>query len=229
MAKTARERQVQWLAKMKEQLRCVACGRQDERTIKGLVKCAVCAEKDKEWYRRSKKQSPEKYAQKNVEKQDWRKQLRENHLCVDCSQQDAFTLGGRPKCEACTKKDAKRKELWRADNRELAKTRVATIRRKWVEGHKCSACGHPLPFDYSFKTCQRCREHGKERKDERAWKDNPDRIKRGTPGICYICVKRPVMDGKKMCKVCYEQRLPISLANVKKAQEKNANHIWRKL
>lgn len=228
MALTVREKQVRWLQKMKEQHRCNVCGRQDERTLKGMVKCAICAERDKASYRRRKELHPEVFQKKNAEQQLWRKQLRENHLCVDCSKQDAFTLGGRPKCAACAEKDAKRHKIWRIDNPEKYKESLAAIRSRYISQHRCTVCGRALPFDYMYRTCQWCREHKRQQKDERTWRQNPDRIKRGTPGMCYFCVKRPVMEGKKICRKCYEERLPIMLANVKKAQEKNANHIWRK-
>ena len=214
---------------MKAQHRCVRCGSQDVRTLAGLVTCAACSEKDKIYYHNRRLKEPEKIKAKNVDRQAWRKMLHEAHLCVDCKQMDAYTLNGRYKCAVCAEKEAQRKRKWRAENSNRSREISTKYRQLWSESGRCSRCGHKLPFGYTYKMCERCRKQTSRNNEERRWAENPDRIKRGTPGICWLCVKRPVMEGKKICRECYDRILPISLQNIKKAQENNKEHFWRRL
>ena len=213
--------------KRKDNKLCVECGKQDNRTLQGLTRCTECSERAKEYYKRCKEKNPDSFKNKNADKQKWRELLRKNHLCLDCKKMDAYTLNGRPKCAECAEKDALRHKKWRTENREKSKAISAEYHQRYINEKRCSRCGSKLPSDYFHKMCYRCRVECREYKDEQRWIKNPDRIKRGTPGICYICVKRPVMEGKKICQQCYDQRLPIALENIKKAQANNGKHIWR--
>lgn len=68
--------------KLKEQHRCLCCGKQDERTLVGYVACTKCVERQRQ------------YRQK-------RKSL---HLCLKCGTQDERTLAGKTCCAFCSKR-----------------------------------------------------------------------------------------------------------------------------
>ena len=222
------ERGKQYREKMKREQRCFLCGAQDERTLIGLTRCGICTEKDKQRFVKWGETHPEEYAKRLADQKEWRKQLKEHHLCVDCRKQDAFTLGGRPKCAECAAKDSarvlKKRRLDPKPNRDSAKAR----RQLWRDEHKCSRCGHPLPNDYSYRTCWLCREKCRIAREARRWRQNPDRNKRGMPGVCWQCVKRPVMEGKKLCEECYNAKLPLILKAAEIAHANNRSHIWRR-
>jgi hypothetical protein len=226
---TKAETQRKRVARMKEQHRCTRCGNQDARTLDGKILCAACAEREKEAYRRRRAENPESFQAQNADKREYMHLLRDLHVCKSCKRQDAFTLNGRAYCAECAAKNAERKRKWRGENPEESRARSRQSREKYAMENRCTVCGKPLPYMCGFKTCASCREHSRQLRAEKRWRENPDRFIRGTPGICYRCVKRPVMEGKKVCKQCYESGLPVAMANLEKANVSNMEHPWRRL
>ena len=99
------------------------------------------------------------------------------------------------------------------------------IKFRYEHEHKCKQCGKPLPTNYKFKRCDKCRAYNA--KANAKYRKNlygivPDRLEEGQ---CFMCNKQPAMEGKRMCKACYEQRLPIAMANLEKTR--GVNHPWR--
>jgi len=230
MKKPMSEKAAEYLRRMKEQRKaehkCTNCGNQDERTLKGLTRCQVCADRYRQYYLKRRKEHPEVFSEANEVSKEWRRTLIANHVCVICRGQDAYTLNGRPMCAECTAKENERKNQWRQKNLQAGRETAKLIRSRWIAEHKCSRCGRSLPNDCRFKMCAYCRNECRIRADERRWRENPDRNKRGMPGICWQCNKRHVIEGKGLCEECYEMKL----YHLSKAREtiKKDDHVWKK-
>ena len=67
------------------------------------------------------------------------------------------------------------------------------------------------------KTCIECltysRRKAQERRREKGQKPWDMRCQ---DGVCFVCGAKS-MEGKRMCKSCYDKRVPISIENLKKA------------
>lgn len=122
--------------------------------------------------------------------------------CQDCPYQDCIW-------EPRNRKPRTAEQVKRADELQRMK------RRERAESGRCTYCGRPLP-DRNFKLCAVCRMRRREYERER-------RIQMGvfprTEGICWRCNKRPVLQGKRYCKVCYEKQVTIAMKNLEKARE----------
>ena len=139
------------------------------------------------------------------------------NMCVNCGNQDAYTFGGRALCQNCAEKEALRKKQ---RDKSLRQAQRKTLRQKHIENHECVVCGKLLPKDYKYKSCTQCRVYNKLR--QRTDKT----FTRGEYGVCYLCNKEQAMDGKRLCKKCYEKIVVVSLQNLTKVNLKK--HIWKK-
>ena len=94
----------------REQKRCIRCGAQDERTLRGLCRCEKCAKKLADYKsRRNKSRRKENGTDpSNGYRDKYREKCREEHRCIDCGKQDERTLSGHPNCTVC---QAKRIEM----------------------------------------------------------------------------------------------------------------------
>lgn len=122
--KNKNERKKVLAAEYKAQKRCICCGRQDERTLQGLTRCADCREKQrvsKEKYRKTHKAQNDEYREK------YREKCRAEHRCVDCGKQDARTLAGHSACYECLRK---RTERTRRSRQTLKTKRDKTLLHK---------------------------------------------------------------------------------------------------
>lgn len=157
---------------------------------------------------------------------EFRRMRKRAGVCRDCGKQDAYTLGGRTYCFDCAEKQmlAKRKARENPEKREKMLESHRQMQNRYEEEHRCKLCGKPLSESYHYKRCVRCRKRqARAVKKSREKKYGIPNI-RGENGICYMCNKYPVMQGKRVCKKCYEYRLPIALSNLKKTR---INHPWR--
>lgn len=159
------------------------------------------------------------------DKKEYRKELYDyctkHHICHNCYTKDAFTENGRALCAECTQKanEYKRLHTNKQHRNELRKE----LRKKRIENHECAECGTKLADDYSYKTCQKCRE-----KKRRAYlKQHPNAFTRGKIGLCWLCNKKPMYEDKKTCKECYEKLSKACIEHNKNMG--NKNHIWRKM
>lgn len=158
---------------------------------------------------------------------EWKDKLKANHLCVNCKQTDAYTLAGRRLCAECAGRAAEKVSRKRQTDeayRLQAVQRTQEWRKRKAEEHCCPRCGKKLPNEYDKSLCTECLAYARKRNEKirrekglRTWE------MRNEDGTCYICGK-PAIEGKRMCKECYESRLPSMMRNLAKAWENNA---WR--
>ena len=90
--------------KLKEQHRCLCCGKQDERTLVGYVACTKCVERQRQY----------------------RKKRKSLHLCLKCGTQDERTLAGKICCAFCSKRQ---KLLYREKCKEFYEKKKAITER----------------------------------------------------------------------------------------------------
>ncbi len=130
---------------------------------------------------------------------------KENHLCVQCHKQDAYTLSGQVRCYECSQKNKERCKKNHCKNREKEKIQK---KRKYDESEAqglCVTCNKRKAID-GFKQCPICR--GKGRKRYRAWADKNGIVPREDfdySNLCYTCHKGTQLEGKKLCASCYEK------------------------
>ena len=104
---------------------------------------------------------------------------RKLHMCIQCVDQDAYTLRGRSRCAECVRK-----------NTEYCRTK---------RGYQPAK----LP----------------EERPEKPWKNSP----RGANGYCWQCNKRPSMDGRRLCRECYE----VKVNNIRILNGRRFSHVQR--
>lgn len=142
----------------------------------------------------------------------WRK---DHHCCVDCGEQDAYTLSGRSRCYDCAEKknirdcDSKKKELRRDKEADYQKKRHDYR----IENHLCTICGTKLPpSNYPYVTCQTCRAKSRSKQEQRR-RDSGiiPREEYSIYGLCAMCGlpasdKLTKWSGEKrrVCDSCYE-------------------------
>ena len=159
--------------------------------------------------------------------QNWKENRAYKHRrkrCVRCGEIDAFTLAGRQSCAVCCEKQAEYYEQNRERIKAQRKERAAWYKANGI----CPRCGKPN--DSNFESCAECRDKKKFYQRIRRQKMNvPSEVNwpRGDNGICYICNKRPKVEGKRVCEICCGKLM----ASLEKANalHDNSGHIWRKL
>lgn len=147
-----------------------------------------------------------------------RASLKRLGLCMWCGKEDAYTMSGRSMCADCCEKmkESHEKFYSNPENAEKKRQHARDVRRKRKEEGRCVACGVKLPENYSYTRCNKCL--AKERGYDRKGKRNTDI--RGTL-VCFQCAKNPPIEGKKLCKECYNKKLKIlEKAHKRKAELK---------
>ncbi len=145
-------------------------------------------------------------------------------LCVKCKKQDAYTLNGRAYCAECIKKkNAQERERY-AHNKTKEHEKSRKVKERLKSERKCVNCHKPLQIWESHVQCSKCLAKRRRESSERRIKNRifPKQILREN-GICNLCCKNPVVDGKKVCAECLE----ILVKNLKNANRDNVSHIWR--
>jgi len=135
--------------------RCTACGKQDERTLRGNTRCFECYDKRKEQAERAKgteKHRDQTHARCGKAKEQ-RQQRAEQKLCTNCGKPLAVLDAGYKQCCECRAKERKRK----------AKHFKPKNRARWPEMGLCWQCAAPLdPTLQSWhgksKLCPKCYE-----------------------------------------------------------------------
>jgi hypothetical protein len=147
---------------------------------------------------------------------EYRSMCKRLKVCVYCLCQDAYTLAGRSACFDCAEKYAKRrKEKYSAIDRSAYRKE---LRQRHIANHECTVCGKKLPQEYKYKTCKGCMAYNKLRQR------TSETFSRGKYGLCWTCNKQPAIQGKGLCKDCYDRQLSI----LRKIPI-NKNHKWRNL
>lgn len=155
--------------------------------------------------------------------------LKELHICRECGEQDAYTLHGRTVCADCAARLAEyKRKAYLADGGQKNHEHCKARRERLKAEHKCPYCGRALPEEYAYITCEKCRAkmrvvtaENRRKKGTSTWEA------RRRDGWCFLCNKRPALEGKKLCRECYNKRLPIALANLEKTR--GEAHPWQNL
>lgn len=199
---------------------CAKCGAR--KSVKGKKCCEVCLEKERNYQRKRrtnlkilglcscgkplsdknstwcedcKAKRREKYAKHSEE-------CEKLGVCVRCGRETYF---GMKQCEICNAEAITRKENWKNKNPEKAKMiedkARAKMLEKALENGLCRICFSRKASE-GYVTCLDCRVREKKRYIERR-KGMETTETRKYMGLCR-CGK-PLMEGKKLCKDCYDE------------------------
>lgn len=159
-------------------------------------------------------------SRKNAELNEWRKMLVKNHLCRNCGKQDAYTIAGRSYCADCAEWYRNYRATRPREEKERQNANARQRRIELVANHVCVICRKPLPIGYEKQSCESClnRKRIHSRAIYHLLHDNSD--SRGDGGRCWKCNKAMAMPGRRLCQKCYDEMLPVSLANIAKANER---------
>lgn len=162
---------------------------------------------------------------------EYRKLLKEHHICRDCKEQDAYTLAGRTYCAECAEKMAEGARKRRArDGGEKNRIACQKWKQKNIEEHKCIYCGRQLPDDYRYKACNYC--HIKLRRYDEEYRRKKGVITWGmrtSSEYCFQCAKNKPLAGKRLCKECYENKLKTCIPQFEECAEKGREIIRKEL
>ena len=159
------------------------------------------------------------------ERYDW---LKEHGICVCCGHEPTYK--GLTKCIYCRAvQNAATAEYNRLhpdtpEQRENKRVRSYNLREERKKAGLCPWCGKPV--DSEKIHCGRCLAKMKQYTKARSERDG--RIPREIGmelGLCCWCLREPVLQGKKLCKICYEKAV-ISAENARK-HINIKNHSWR--
>ena len=154
------------------------------------------------------------------------KYYKEHEICPQCGVREHAP--GRVRCEICLAQNAESSRRHRdKESKEQRNERLAAVkihhrkmRSKRKDSGKCIWCGKPLSA-YSTCFCPDCRIKNQKNNERR--KSGIPRSERHLYGICYKCGKNPVIPGRKLCEICYEQSL-----NALKSAEKSEKTAERR-
>lgn len=148
-------------------------------------------------------------------------------ICVLCGQNDA--LINQIACYDCAEKQRERYREYRNKDIDACRQREREARiklreRRLSEG-KCTKCGSVKEDKY--KTCKRCRAKRKKVYLKTELKSSIyKRDLREYLELCMICGNDERVEGKKVCKKCYET-LVKNAENARK-HIKHEEHVWQK-
>lgn len=150
--------------------------------------------------------------------------LKEQHRCIKCQKQDAYTLAGRARCFECEEKH--KEAVQRCNTPEKRAEREKRTRDNRRNSGACTACGKMMPVGDDHMTCQSCRARNRIKLERyRRRRGAVSLQERSSGDMCFNCLSPDVIPGKKVCKSCAE-RLSTHLDNIR---PDNKNHIWRLL
>lgn len=202
----------------KESHQCVVCGKQDERTLAGKIRCAECTERE----RKLRHMRTSVYERRKA-----------GHECVRCGKQDARTLRGLTKCEKCTQK-IKIAEFKRTENRikDGICVRCGASSVALSGSGYCSAClqdkkEHDKKRAAYYKSTGRCPDCGRVPLPGKIYCEKccaasaGVRRQRIEQGRCVSCgaVDARVMSGYQMCWECSQKCREYREANKEKLRK----------
>ena len=197
----ARARNRRHYMKMIAEGRCVNCGKEDDFTRQGRARCFSCNAKQHAGQKR-KEMTREQRDRANADKREWERMRKEAHVCVACGRMDRRTVAGGGLCLRCATKKADRRRETRDFQRE--KELRDARRGRFREAGLCTECGGKKE-DPEMALCATCRLKARlgttKRKIGRGW------TPRGSNGRCYQCNRAPALDGRRLCRECYEKKL----------------------
>lgn len=158
---------------------------------------------------------------------EYRKRLKAAHLCRECKKVDAYTLGGRTVCAECAARNAARQRERRQDEADhvnaLQRESRAALKQRRREAGLCTQCGRAKtgPGD----TCGICK--ARRSRQQREYRiANGVNWPRGGNGFCWLCNKRSVIPGKRLCQVCYDERMRYLTPEVAERGRETMRRQW---
>lgn len=151
------------------------------------------------------------------------------HLCVQCHEMDAFTIGGRAYCADCTEKNKTYRQRWYEKHKADDNERRRKQRDQWRALGLCTHCGKPLPEGHRYRTCDRCRLNARlsKRKETEARTGWPTGMRWERPD-CPRC-GRPSKEGHnaagvpyRLCDRCWET----SMRGLQASMEAGKGEHW---
>lgn len=167
-------------SRMKEQKKCISCGKQDSNTLAGRCYCKSCA------------------IIHSCNSSNRRDLLKMQGRCVQCGKRDERTVSGKTWCAECADKQKRFDEKRRQQNKEAIseKRREYSTRRR--ENHECLRCGKQDEYTLSGKIyCKSCSL-------DKSNRYNSARAIMVENGICIKCKGKvePERIGKVLCASC---------------------------
>ena len=121
------------------EMKCVTCGKQDERTLTGRVYCQECTDRHKANASPRKPRSEEQRKQESANKKAWKERLLALGACTQCGTKDKRTVKGMHLCVTCAaKKRRSQRAHW--DN-EKNNAYMKARRDAWRAQGLCTYCG----------------------------------------------------------------------------------------
>lgn len=170
-------------AEMRENGLCPKCGKENPTPDKS--RCPICAERD------------------SKNRKENRQYLKKIGMCVRCGKNKAEP--NKTLCYECIGKESdsyyaserteEQKERDRNRKRELAEERIAN--------GICPKCGKYKSDNGGI--CKKCKAYLRQYRNKN--RHDITRSERPNYGICYICGENPVMEDKKVCEKCYQDRI----------------------
>lgn len=152
---------------------------------------------------------------------------KKHHRCTACGERDAYTMNGRALCAECCEKV---NEYSKKRNAEPSNKETARIKRKQIYENRKSK-----------GVCTRCGKRNAEaRKTKCSYCLNKDKLSHRVPnalsrdiakdiGVCYLCLKKPAMEGRCFCQDCYEKAVKsIAYARTCRDMSKRENFLFGK-
>lgn len=149
-------------------------------------------------------------AERDVTDKEFYRLRKKAGVCVQCGQEDAFTMAGRSRCSRCAEMGAESKRKLRTVEEKKIRMNAQhnDMEQKRRDMGLCPMCGRPATPGYI--TCEYCRAK------KRNWQRNRrNSFHRGENGICWTCNKNKSLPGKHLCQSCYD----MTLLNLKNGYE----------
>lgn len=157
-----------------------------------------------------------KEANKTRLAREYRKSL---GLCVNCGKEKA--IAGETLCLVCKMDRRNQRHKAKPYNRDVFKARYDGLKSKGL----CTKCGKVSATHGLL--CDRC--YSKILIKREANRNTLSRSERVSHNLCYICGSSDLVEGKKVCKKCYEVRLrSMSKIMYLSKKEKNLDY-WDKM
>lgn len=141
-------------------------------------------------------------------------------ICVRCHKNPA-----EPKKVMCLECAGRERDRYHQKGRSPSTLQKDSERRKihyrtCKENNTCPRCGRSVE-NKRYVYCARCRAKMKEQREK--GRGDISRSERVAYGICYICGKDKVVQGKSTCENCYQKRLE----SIQKIAYLPVNENWK--
>lgn len=143
---------------------------------------------------------------------------KDNNICVRC--RHARAEPNRVMCWKCIEKEKEYDRNKREKNKEECKKRDNKKYKRLKEQGICTYCKHEKAEKGKTK-CKKCLAIIRNRRNSK--KNGIDRSERVSYGLCYTCGKNKLMEGKRVCEICYQKRID----SISKIMYMPVNETWK--